>query len=388
MNRFHVAARVAASALVSMLVSCEPFLVWDDYSATDPRLQFIGREQTLDDNGPRYAYPGATVRLRCDCTGVDVAFKDEGSGGDKRTNFVNVIVDGKQTAVLQLPQSENGALIKGVRGLKPGEHTIEFVKRTGPYAGTIQFRGLSLQGLLLEPPALPTRRIEVIGETVSCGYGNEVRIKAPNNTEPNTGYHSKNEDNSKAYGALLGRRFDAQVVTTCMSYRGVHRNPDGSTEDTLPQRYKRIYPDDASAKTVWNTSRYIPDVIILNLGVSDFTVPDENRVATAPNPDDFKKAYADFIHQLREYYPSAKIICTVGPTMNNYYPKGGEHWTKIQTYVKDMVETIGINDVFYMAHPPASSGSYGEDWHPTAEEHQRMAEELGTFIETQTGLGW
>ncbi|OJH34772.1 SGNH/GDSL hydrolase family protein [Cystobacter ferrugineus] len=388
MNRFHGAARVAASALVSLLVSCEPFLPWDDYGAMDPKLQLIGRMQLVDDEGFRYTYPGTTVRLRCDCTGVDVAFEDEGSGDDKRTNFVNVIVDGKQTAVLKLPRTKNGELIKGIRGLKPGEHTIEFVKRTGPYAGTIQFRGISVQGVLLDPPPLPERRIEVIGETVSCGYGNEVSIKAPNNTEPNTGYHSKNEDNSKAYGALLGRRFDAQVVTTCMSYRGVQRNPDGSTEDTLPMRYKRIYPDDDSEERVWDTRRYVPDVIILNLGVSDFAVRDETNTPTAPDPESFKKAYANFIRELSGYYPSAKIICTVGPTMSDYYPKDRQHWTLIQQYVKEMVESLVDSNVFYMAHPPASSGSYGEDWHPTAEEHQRMAEALGNLIQTQTGLGW
>ncbi|WNG13324.1 SGNH/GDSL hydrolase family protein [Cystobacter fuscus] len=384
MNRIHGAVLVAASTLVS----CAPFEAWDDYGAMDPKLQFIGRMQFDDDFGPRYAYPGATVRLRCDCTGVDVAFKDEGTGGDKRTNFVNVIVDGKQTAVLKLPNTDNGELLKAVRGLKPGEHTIEFVKRTGPYAGTIQFRGISVQGTLLDPPPLPERRIEIIGESVSCGYGNEVSIKAPNNTEPNTGYHSKNEDNSKAYGALLGRRFDAQVVTTCMWYRGVQRNPDGSTEDTLATRYKRLFPDDDSEEAVWDTRDYVPDVIILNLGVSDFAVRDETNTPSAPDPMLFKAAYAKFVEELRRYYPSAKIICAVGPTMSDYYPKDRQHWTLIQRYVKEMVEELANPNVFYLAHPPASSGSYGEDWHPTAEEHQHMAEALGNFIQTQSGLGW
>jgi lysophospholipase L1-like esterase len=385
MNRFQGAVLLAAL----VLVSCEPFEAWDDYGATDPKLQFIGRMQlTADDIGPRYAYPGTAVRLRCDCTGVDVAFKDEGSGDDKHTNFVNVLVDGKQTAVLKLPHSDDGELLKGVRGLEPGEHTIEFVKRTGPYAGTIQFRGISVQGILLDPPPFPERRIEVIGETVSCGYGNEVRIAAPTYTEPNTGYHSKNENNSKAYGALLGRRFDAQVVTTCMSNRGVYRNPDGSTEDTFPKRYKRIFPDDDSEETVWDTRDYIPDLIILNLGTSDFTVRDANKEFVDPNPDLFKAAYKDFVQELREAYPAAKIICTVGPTMNDNYPAGRNYWTRIQQYVEEMVWEFGEPEfVFYMSHPPTTD-PYGEDWHPTAEGHQRMAEKLGTFIETQTGLGW
>ncbi|MFY0582606.1 SGNH/GDSL hydrolase family protein [Cystobacter fuscus] len=232
-------------------------------------------------------------------------------------------------------------------------------------------------------PSFPERRIEVIGETVSCGSGNELSIAAPTYT----GYGSKNEDNSKAYGALLGRRFDAQVVTTCMSDRGVYRNLDGSTKDTLPKRYKRIFPDDDSEETVWDTRAYIPDVIILNLGVSDFSVRDASNTPSAPDPELFKAAYANFIRELRGYYPLAKIICAVGPTMSNYYPKDRNHWTLIQQYVEDMVQTLEDSNVFFIAHSP-SSGPYGEDWHPTAKEHQRLAEELGTFIQTQTGLGW
>jgi hypothetical protein len=378
MNRFH--GVLLLSALV--LVSCEPFEVWNDYSAMDPKLQFIGRMQLVEEEGPRYTYPGTTVRFRCACTGVDVAFADEGSGGDKRTNFVNVIVDGKHAATVQL--SQDATLLKGARGLSKGEHTIEIVKRTGPYAGTIHFVGIALQGVLLEPPPLPERRIEIIGDTISCGYGNEMRILAPTNTEPNTGYHAKNEDNSKAYGALLGRQFDAQVVTTCMSNRGVQRNPDGTTEDTLPQRYTRIYPENANA--IWDTRDYVPNVIVSNLGTTDFAVLDDTRTPTAPDLELFKAAYVGFLQKLREYYPDAKIICTVGPTMNDYYPKDRKHWTLIQQYVKDMVETLGDPNVFYMPHGPITSDPYGEDWHPTAEVHQRMAEELGAFIAPR--LGW
>ena len=197
MNRISGALVLLVSLALS---SCAPFEAWFDYSALDTKIQFIGRMQPVEDEGPRYAYPG-TVRFRCDCTGVDVAFQDEGTGGDKLTNFVNILVDGKEAATVQL--NNQARQLSGVRGLKRGEHLIEVVKRTGPYAGAIRFLGVSLQGTLLEPPPLPERRIEVIGDTVTCGYGNEAQILAPNNTEPNTGYHSKNEDNSKAYGSVL-----------------------------------------------------------------------------------------------------------------------------------------------------------------------------------------
>ncbi len=383
MNRIQGALVLLASLAVS---SCAPFEAWFDYSALDTKLQFIGRMKPVDDEGPRYAYPGGTVRFRCDCTGVDVAFQDEGTGGDKQTNYVNILVDGEHAATVQL--DNKARQLSGVRGLKRGEHTIELVKRTGPYAGAIRFLGVSLQGTLLDPLPLPERRIEVIGDTVACGYGNEAKILAPTNKEPNTGYHSKNEDNSKAYGSLLGRQFGAQVVTTCMSNRGLQRNPDATTEDTLPVRYNRIFPDDAKSDSVWNPGLYRPDLIVLNVGTPDFTVADDQKLPTAPDADLFRAAYMSFLTRLRGFYPSARIVCTVGPTMNDFYPKDRKHWTLIRQYVKGAVEAFNDPHIYYMAHAAISSDPYGEDWHPTAEVHARMADELAEFVRGRTDLGW
>ena len=41
---------------------------------------------------------------------------------------------------------------------------------------------------------------------------------------------------------------------------------------------------------------------------------------TAPDATEFKKAYATFVRQLREYSPRTKIVCSVGPMMNDNYP--------------------------------------------------------------------
>ncbi|MET0404642.1 MAG: GDSL-type esterase/lipase family protein [Cystobacter sp.] len=385
--------RGALLLLPLMLAGCEPFKAWTEFGGQDSRLQFVGRMQRVEDEGVRYAYPGSMVRFRCHCTDVDLAFESEGKGGDKHTDFINVFVDGEHVSTLELDKESR--LLSAARDLPPGEHLIEAVKRTGPYAGTIKFVGLALVGNLLDPPPLPSRRIEVLGDSISCGYGNEARIAAPKNTEPNTGYHSRNEDNSKSYGALLGRHFDAQVVTTCMMGRGVLRNPDGSTENTFPSRYTRLFSEQADSKdeaenkaNIWDTRAYVPDLIISQLGNIDFTVPDEGKLPTAPDPVLFKAAYAKFVRELRQRYPSATILCTVGPTMTDYYPKDRKHWTLIQQYVREMVHELGDPKVHAFAHLPSPGDFYGEDWHPTADLHQRMSKELITVIERSTSLGW
>jgi lysophospholipase L1-like esterase len=366
---------------VLLMAGCEPFDPWFEFPANDPRLrfQFIGRMDHSYPDGPISAFPGTTVRFRCDCTGVDVAFIDLGDGGREHTNWVNVIVDGVTEAKVEL--TRDARILPGARNLKKGEHLVELVKRTESYAGNIQFIGISLQGTLLDPPPRPTLRMEFIGDSISCGYGNEVHIYAPTNSEPNTGYSSKNEDISQAYGSLLARKLDAEAFQSCVSGRGIYRNIDGNTTTAYPTLYDRIYPNEGWP--LWDFSLFTPDIIVINLGNNDFNVLDADKIPTSPPPEEFKAAYATFVQRLRELYPAARIVCSIGPMMNDNFPSGREHWTKMQDYVGDMVKSVraaGDTEVYYFAYNPVASDPYGEDWHPTAEVHQQMARELEAFL--------
>ncbi|HEX8825586.1 MAG TPA: GDSL-type esterase/lipase family protein, partial [Archangium sp.] len=339
------------------MAGCEPFTAWFDYAADDPKLQYVGRmdfsvpNDPTEPQGPRYAFPGTTVRFRCNCTGVDVAFKDLGTGDAQNTiNFVNVIVDGKTEATVELKRGDP-QILKGARNLMKGEHTIEIVKRTDSAAGTVQFIGVSLQGIMLDPPPPPEKRLEFIGDSVTCGYGNELRIDDPKYI----GYRSKNQDISKAYGSLLGRRFNAEVFHTCLQGRGIYRDTAGDTNQALPPFYPRLFPD-ADDSPRWDFEQFVPDVIVINLGLNDFSTPDESGLPTAPSdPQAFKDAYAAFIRELFMYYqtnPNLQIVCAVGPMLNDFYPEKRAHWTRIQQYVSEMVEEVraaGYTNVHYFA---------------------------------------
>ena len=113
--------------------------------------------------------------------------------------------------------------------------------------------------------------------------------------------------------------------------------------------------------------------------------------SSAPPAEPFKQAYKRFVTDLRTFYPQAKIVCSIGPLMNDNYPVGRKHWTLIQRYVSELVQELnasGDSSVYYFAYTPIVADPYGEDWHPTAEVHARMADELATFIHDHTDLGW
>ncbi len=357
---------------------------WTEVAPDDARLRFIGRVDREAREGPTSAYPGSTVRLRCQCSGVDVRFEDLGEGGEAHTNFVDVRVDGQSRGVLAL--QPGAPWLPGVRGLPRGEHTIELVKRTEAYAGALRFLGLRLEGKLLEPPAPPARRMEFIGDSITCGYGNAVSIAAPTYTEPNTGYHARHQDILAAFGPLTARRLGAEWVTTCVSGQGVYRGNTGARDGVLPLVYRRTLPHQAEPR--WEPSRYVPDVIVINLGTNDFAVTDGAGLPTAPPSESFKQAYAEFVHELRAAYPEAVIVCAVGPMTSDTYPSGRALWTRLRRDVSDMVARVraeGDTRVHGFVFTPIAGDPYGEDWHPTAAFHAGMADELVPFLR---GLGF
>ena len=136
-----------------------------EISANDAKLHYIGRFDTRDEKGPRCAWPACTVALKFKGTAANVKLAE--AGGDS----LQVIVDGKPTQVLKA----GSGVVQIASGLADGEHTIELMKRTEAFVGTTQILGfqLSAGGQLVEQTDLPKHRIEVIGDSISCGYGNE-----------------------------------------------------------------------------------------------------------------------------------------------------------------------------------------------------------------------
>jgi hypothetical protein len=63
---------------------------------------------------------------------------------------------------------------EGASNLPNTEHTLTLVKRTEASIGSCQFLGFELGGELLPAPARPARRIEVIGDSICCGTGDEA----------------------------------------------------------------------------------------------------------------------------------------------------------------------------------------------------------------------
>lgn len=348
--------------------------------AKHPQLSYTGRVDCGHTDGVGLAYPGSAVRVRFVGTDLQLRLRDHGTGTAQTTNYYDVVVDGGAPVLLQVsPAQELYALAED---LADGEHQIELFKRVEaspsgvPNAGAAEVLGFVLKGSALLPPVLPERRLEFIGDSITCGYGNELATTTPD-TAPFT---SRNENAHLAYGAVTASTLGAQYLAVAYSGRGMSRNYGGLAGKIMPELYLSTRPDDATA-SAWNPAQYVPDAVVINLGTNDFSTTGVDRAKFVAN-------YTTFLETLRGYYPNAALVAALGPMLSDSYPAGERALSSARADIQSAVDArtaAGDSNVHVIEFSPQSS-PWGEDWHPTNATHAKMAAQLSTFLKEI--LGW
>lgn len=355
-----------------------------DVAPNDPAVRIVGRA-TAGAEARAFAYPGVSILLRFEGDAIDLKLRDYGSPpSENATNYYDVIIDGGEPTLLQTcPEQEVYAL---ARGLGDGEHTLEVFKRVEsgpggqPNAGKAELLGFRVrEGKRVSAVAPKQRRIEFIGDSITCGYGNEISTATPDDYK----YTTRNSNARLAYGAVTARALDAEYMAVAASGRGVLRNFSDFAGKKVPEFYPLILPEDSESPT-WDFAAWTPDVVVVNLGTNDFSPGIEDM---EQHRQDFREAYGEFLGSLRGYYPEAQLIAAVGPMLSDSYPPGYAAWTNIQADVEGVVgarQAAGDTRVHYFKFAPQKA-PYGEDWHPTVATHQAMADVLVPFIRELQG---
>lgn len=348
-----------------------------DVPPSDPNLRYVGRVDCSDRAAPAFAFPGVSLRARFEGDSLDLRLRDHGAGTPQSTNYYDVLIDDRPPLLVEASPARQ--VYELARGLGPGAHQVEIWKRTesgSGDAGRGDLLGLRVrQGTRLLPLPPRARRMEFIGDSITCGYGDELSTRDPDHAH----FTSRNSNARLAFGAVAARALDADYVAVAYSGRGVIRNWDGFAGPTMPEMYLRILPETPAAPA-WDPARFTPDVVVVNLGTNDFSPGELDRAA-------FARAYLSFVTRLRGYYPQAAIITAVGPMLSDFYPPGARAWSSIQELVQKAVaerEAAGDRRVYFIAFEPQTA-PYGEDWHPTVATHQRMAEQLVTLVKRVQG---
>jgi lysophospholipase L1-like esterase len=314
----------------------------------------IGRFDATD----RFQWPGTELRTRFSGTEISVELSETGP------NYFEVTIDGAQTAPLHTQSGRHTYML--ATALSNGEHDVRVARRTEGFFGITTFHGFP--NATLVETARPTRFVEFIGDSITCGYGVLGAMATCN-------FSADTEAETRGWATLAADALDAAHASIAYSGLGMYRNGGGDSDNTIPMRYDRALVE--SATPAWDWS-YTPDVIVINLGTNDFAQGDPGMP--------YVTAYVAFVQVLVGHFPSAKILMATSPMLGDGYPANEMHRTKARMYL-DLAAAMIANPnvtVAEIAEQRAADG-YGCDYHPNATTQQIMATAITAEIKRVTG---
>jgi lysophospholipase L1-like esterase len=329
-----------------------------------------------DSMNPSGSWGPIYLKAKFEGTSVGIKLKDA-------ANTFAYSIDGGPMKVLGPTSATEHALASG---LADGEHTLELARRSEGGFGKTVVGGLVLDPgkNLLAPEPRPAHKIEIIGDSISAGYGDEG----------GGGNTPANQNGYMAYGPQLARMLDAEWSVVAHSGQGMYRNGCEALPPTarhMPDEFK-LTQHPAVPGGNWDFGAWKPDVLVIALGTNDFSDYPPGSCAH-PTDDAFESAYGAFIDFARGVYPKAEIFAlgTFLSTASNQFG----------TCNQDICNVIGAKKAAGDAHlhcvDPGFTSTTGAwlpdgtyyvgDWtHPTVASHTLIANRLRDII--RPVMGW
>jgi lysophospholipase L1-like esterase len=327
--------------------------------APGAEVRVVGRTDG-DPKAPRFEWSSVSIQARFKGTSVQADL----DGGNQ--NYFEVVVDGK--TMPRIATTTGRRKVPVVSGLTDAEHELVLWRRTEANSNaTSQFFGLDLGGGTLLPITPPAHKLEVIGDSITCGYGNE-------GAGPSCGFTYDTENSYLSYGSVAARELDADLYTECWSGKGMYRNYGGDMNEPMPTLYKRTRPTDAAS--TWNFT-WTPDAVVINLGTNDFSTGDPGQP--------FLNAYEGFVSDLRTHYPRAYIFLIDGPMMSGDALKTARGYLDQVVQARKGAGDTRIQQVAIDPQDQAANG-IGCDYHPSAATDDLVGKKLAAAIKTT--MGW
>lgn len=336
-------------------------------SAENADIRRLGR--TLMRNG--------TLWLGYSLTGAEFDFVGTSLSAELTTDWVNdeawkenfqpymaVLVNGKLSK--RFAVSEGTAEYELYRSEKAEKVRIRLVKLSENAFSKVGVLSFSANGKLTATKPCSERRIEFVGDSITCGFGIEGKSVCDN-------FRTSTENPLINYASLTANGLGAEYQLTSWTAIGVYSNsvkdesvtePDNAW--TMPVIYD--YTDKAvdgmlgNEPEKWDFSRFAPQLIVVNLGTNDkdFTRGIPERTAA------FENCYREFIAHIREKNPQAHIICALGAMGRELLPQVEN---AVKVLADERITSLGF-DV------QREEDGIGSEWHPSAVTHRKMADKL------------
>lgn len=277
-------------------------------------IKWMGRtyyDETNMTNTMYYSASGFSFKVKKDENTLEVKATITGTNTNK-TDYRPYIVlvldnnfDNTITKIVTSPEYELTLVGEGGFSIDDNNvHTISLYKRSESIDSHIALKSLNTNGKFVSGVEYKDRKIEVIAASSSTGYGN-----LGNSSQTKT---TANSDALKGFAFRASQMLDSEINIVSASGWGIYASR-WTTPKTINMHDQYKYVDVFSDK-LWDTNKYIPDVIVTNFGTNDdsYIKLASNDTEKKERTEAFINTYVDFISKLHSTYPNAKIIILYG----------------------------------------------------------------------------
>ncbi len=292
---------LAAVLLVSVFTVAVSAAGQTTVSLSDSNITYLGRWVDSSANTKKANF-NAALEMRFTGTSVSVVL-------GANSGFVYAIDDEPYIDVT----SANGTYALAT-GLSDGVHTLKMAVRQ--HSVHIYLNGFVLDDGAATVTPLKKQTVEFIGDSITAGWiGNNF----PNDNKI-----------TNTYGFMAAE--DLNLYHDTVALGGISVVPGYGSPDNggIQNRYYRIGENEAGVdnSAAWDTSKYQPDYLVLNLGTNDSAAADV-----------FSSNYTTFLTALRGSYPNAKMVVMT--------PFNGSYRAQIRSVVEQL-NASGDKNVYFL----------------------------------------
>ena len=339
-------------------------------SPADPHIQYAGRISFANPERPAWNFPGIQIMAAFEGTSLKMMAKPQ-------SGYFMAQIDQAEPFKVAF-RGERDSVVTLATALPEGRHLVRLMYVIEGYEFFPEFWGFVLDKgrRLVEAPLFPSRKIEFIGNSITCGYGNEGLNKFEH-------FDYATENHYYSYASLAARNLEAQHWVVARSGIGAYRNYDGpktgNPESNMLVQYeytgyawgpelRKEYPFLAEK---WDFSRYQPDVVCINLGTNDLSTPNFDLKL-------LKASYQKLLKMVRQHNPQSKIVLLIGPML---YNEELQIAVKLLNEIAAEAQAAGDKEVYRFDIPHIDGEVFlGNDWHPNVYQDEKMANELTAYL--------
>lgn len=290
-------------------------------------------------------------------TGTSVSaylYTDEIIRGDGERVYVSVFADEYDYAVARFPLERPEGWYTLTEGLPPGPHSVKVMKETEVGYGRAAVSAILCDGKFTVPSYKNRLKIEFIGDSITCGYGN---ICSTESSE----FVTREEDFSHTFAAFTAKRLGAELYCVAASGNGIMHDYGCNTHNLIPELY--LYTDKMLCENYgfeaekWNFSENPVDALVIKLGANDAQYcmgADLEESARSPEilkerRSRFEQTAAEFLKRLTVMHPGIPVFSVYEPEMylsselENAMSETGAQVIPVPLAGKQSCEGVGAN---------------------------------------------